>query len=356
MQEYYGEPEQAGDLGLLHASGSQITARVIAHPFESPLVSNQTRTVDRLLSPLAPRDITAIRGLGLQYAPDPTQEASSPPVLCLFFKPATCVSGPGDAIPLPHLAEHEQTDYEVELCVVIGKAGKDIRLEDAMSHVAGCASTTLLKQAHPRNADGAVPEICQLLRGQRRLEPRVVREGRPVGHWQDLRWCAAFSKPRLLLDAFLTHFHPETGWCPIGPCIVSPPVLAKDPHELKISTHVNGKLAQETSTAHLLARLVSPVVPGSLATAGTDRKWPGRSQPEVIARLSHGATLEPGSLILTGSPVAVGRRTPADASSESPFMQDGDEVRCYVEGCGKPVTQYPVGWARQLTASLEQAR
>lgn len=81
--------------------------------------------------------MTAIRGLGLQYAPDPTQKAASPPVLCLFFKPSSCISGPGDVIPLPVLATEEKNDYEVELCVVIGKTAKDVRAEDAMSYVAG---------------------------------------------------------------------------------------------------------------------------------------------------------------------------------------------------------------------------
>jgi 2-keto-4-pentenoate hydratase/2-oxohepta-3-ene-1,7-dioic acid hydratase in catechol pathway len=88
--------------------------------------------------------VTAIRGLGLQYAPDPTQKAASPPVLCLFFKPSSCISGPGDVIPLPVLATEEKNDYEVELCVVIGKAAKDVRAEDAMSYVAGCAFIVFL--------------------------------------------------------------------------------------------------------------------------------------------------------------------------------------------------------------------
>ena len=42
---------------------------------------------------------------------------------------------------------------------------------------------------------------------------------------------------------------------------MSPIALGKDAHELKITTHVNGKLAQETSTANLLARVVSGVRP-----------------------------------------------------------------------------------------------
>lgn len=64
-------------------------------------------------------------------------------------------------------------------------------------------------------------------------------------------------------------------------------------------------------------------------------------QPEMIERLSHGATLESGSLILTGSPTAIGRKAPTEASSESPFMRDGDEVRCYVEGCGR-LARFPL--------------
>lgn len=163
-QEYYGEPEQSGDLGLLYASGSEITARPIVHPFETQSSSSvaskssKTLTVDRLLSPLAPRHVTAIRGLGLQYGPDPTQKAASPPVLCLFFKPSTCISGPEDVIPLPELATEENNDYEVELCVVIGKAAKDVRPEDAMNHVAGCASLApFLRRGFRRLTIGHLP-------------------------------------------------------------------------------------------------------------------------------------------------------------------------------------------------------
>ncbi|GAA5979408.1 hypothetical protein JCM10908_002913 [Rhodotorula pacifica] len=271
-KEYYGEPKQSGDVGLLYASRSEITARVVQHPFEpsaeatssSSSPAGKVLTVGRLLSPLAPRDVPAIRGLGLQYAPAPKQQASAPPVLCLFYKPASSLSGPGDVIPLPELAKDEKNDYEVELCAVIGKTAKDVRPEEAMSYVAGYCVVN----------DVSSRGLCA-----------------KGGQW-------GMGKT-------------FDGWCPIGPCIVSPAALGKDPHDLKITTHVNGKLAQETSTAHLLARI-----------------------PEIIARLSHGATLEPGSLILTGSPIAVGRKTPADVSSESPFMQDGDEIRCYVEGCG----------------------
>jgi len=58
-------------------------------------------------------------------------------------------------------------------------------------------------------------------------------------------------------------------------------------------------------------------------------------QPKLIALLSTGSTISRHSLILTGSPVAVGRKAPTDSSDESPFMRDGDIVKCWVEGIGE---------------------
>lgn len=53
-----------------------------------------------------------------------------------FTKPSTAVVGPGDAVPLfPHVST--QIDYEVELAVIIGKPGRDIRRERAFDHVYG---------------------------------------------------------------------------------------------------------------------------------------------------------------------------------------------------------------------------
>lgn len=46
-----------------------------------------------------------------------------------------CVIGPGDPIPLPKVTN--QLDWEGELAVVIGKRARNVRVEDAMSYVAG---------------------------------------------------------------------------------------------------------------------------------------------------------------------------------------------------------------------------
>lgn len=55
----------------------------------------------------------------------------------VFTKAPETVIGPTDAVQLPGAAVSEQIDYEAELTVVIGKAGKNISRADAMSHVFG---------------------------------------------------------------------------------------------------------------------------------------------------------------------------------------------------------------------------
>ncbi len=55
----------------------------------------------------------------------------------VFTKVPECVVPNGAAIELPGAAITEQIDYEAELAVIIGKCGKNIQAQDAMSHVYG---------------------------------------------------------------------------------------------------------------------------------------------------------------------------------------------------------------------------
>jgi 2-keto-4-pentenoate hydratase/2-oxohepta-3-ene-1,7-dioic acid hydratase in catechol pathway len=55
----------------------------------------------------------------------------------VFTKAGECVIGPHDAVRLPGPAVSSQIDYEAELAVVIGRAGRDIRRARAMDHVFG---------------------------------------------------------------------------------------------------------------------------------------------------------------------------------------------------------------------------
>jgi 2-keto-4-pentenoate hydratase/2-oxohepta-3-ene-1,7-dioic acid hydratase in catechol pathway len=55
----------------------------------------------------------------------------------VFTKVPECVVGPRDDVVLPGEKVSAQIDYEAELAVMIGKGGKNIRREDALSHVWG---------------------------------------------------------------------------------------------------------------------------------------------------------------------------------------------------------------------------
>jgi 2-keto-4-pentenoate hydratase/2-oxohepta-3-ene-1,7-dioic acid hydratase in catechol pathway len=56
----------------------------------------------------------------------------------LFTKPRTALNDPfPSAIVIPKVAQDGTSDYEAELCVVIGKSGRDIKEADALDHVLG---------------------------------------------------------------------------------------------------------------------------------------------------------------------------------------------------------------------------
>ncbi|RUS24658.1 putative bifunctional enzyme with isomerase/decarboxylase activity, partial [Jimgerdemannia flammicorona] len=61
--------------------------------------------------------------------------------------------------------------------------------------------------------------------------------------------------------------------------------------------------------------------------------------PALISFLSQGTTLQPGDVIVTGTPEVLNRRfscTPGVGFAKNPpvFLQDGDEVECFVEKIG----------------------
>lgn len=61
-----------------------------------------------------------------------------PKVPVLFTKPRTSLSDPYPAtISIPKSAQDGTSDYEAELCVVMGKAGKDIPKEKALEYILG---------------------------------------------------------------------------------------------------------------------------------------------------------------------------------------------------------------------------
>jgi acylpyruvate hydrolase len=93
-------------------------------------------------------------------------------------------------------------------------------------------------------------------------------------------------------------------FCPLGPVLVTPDELDLD--QLDIETRVNGETLQCSNTDQLVF-----------------------SVPQLIAHLSRGLTLEPGDVILTGTPGGVGMaRTPQR------WLEDGDVVEITIDGIG----------------------
>jgi 2-keto-4-pentenoate hydratase/2-oxohepta-3-ene-1,7-dioic acid hydratase in catechol pathway len=94
-------------------------------------------------------------------------------------------------------------------------------------------------------------------------------------------------------------------FCPIAPWIITADELT-DPGSLALRMRINGVEKQNSNTKELFFDV-----------------------PSVISAVSRGVTLEPGDIILTGTPAGVGSaRTPME------FLRDGDIVECEIDGIG----------------------
>jgi 2-keto-4-pentenoate hydratase/2-oxohepta-3-ene-1,7-dioic acid hydratase in catechol pathway len=93
-------------------------------------------------------------------------------------------------------------------------------------------------------------------------------------------------------------------FCPVGPRIVPRDEL--DPGDLRIQQRLNGETLQDARTSQLIFDI-----------------------PTLVAYITHAITLEPGDLILTGTPVGVGVFRDPKIS-----LAPGDVVEIEIEGIG----------------------
>jgi 2,4-didehydro-3-deoxy-L-rhamnonate hydrolase len=92
--------------------------------------------------------------IGLNYS-DHAREAGMalPAEPVIFMKATSSICGPDDNIVIPRGSK--KTDWEVELGVVIGKPGKYLKEEDAVSHVAGyCVVNDISERAFQMEGTG----------------------------------------------------------------------------------------------------------------------------------------------------------------------------------------------------------
>lgn len=95
------------------------------------------------------------------------------------------------------------------------------------------------------------------------------------------------------------------GFCPLGPVFVTADEVP-DMEALRIQTRVNGELRQDAPVSDMIFK-----------------------PPQLIEFITQGITLEPGDLILTGTPsgVAFGMRPPV-------YLRPGDVVEVDISGLG----------------------
>ncbi len=95
-------------------------------------------------------------------------------------------------------------------------------------------------------------------------------------------------------------------FCPMGPVIISADEI-EDPQNLELGCDINGNSLQNDNTKSMIFGVA-----------------------ELIARLSHSFTFEPGDIIATGTPSGVGfsRKPPI-------YLKDGDLVSTWIKGIGE---------------------
>lgn len=99
------------------------------------------------------------------------------------------------------------------------------------------------------------------------------------------------------------------GFLPLGPWLVTADEV--DPQRLRLRSWVNGEPRQDSSTADMVFSVV-----------------------DLVHHLSQYLVLEPGDLILTGTPEGVAM------SGRFPYLRPGDVVELEIDGLGRQRTQF----------------
>jgi len=149
-----------------------------------------------------------------------------------FLKASSSVTGPYDPVPYPRSTT--QLDYEIELCIVVGKKGKDIPKEKAFDYVAGY---TIMNDLSARDIQG------------QEMQKRLL----------------------LLAKSF-------DAFAPLGPYLVTRDEIP-DPHNLSMELWVNKEIEprQKSSTSQMIFKVPDLLAywsqmtlePGDVITSGT---------------------------------------------------------------------------------------
>ncbi len=232
-------------------------------------VTTEPARIARLLAPIAPTQILCIGLNYRQHAAETNAKVPERPIL--FVKGINTLQHPNAPILIPQHLRSDEVDYECELAVVIGKAGKNIPRARALDHVLGytCCNDVSARDHQLRLGGG--------------------------------QWCRG-----KFFDTF----------APLGPRLVTPDEIP-NPNALAISTLHNGERVQNSNTSDMIFDVPALIeylsgsttlVPGTVILTGTPQgvgmaakptpRWlrPGDTvsiEIEKIGTLTNPVALEP---------------------------------------------------------------
>jgi len=211
----------------------------------------------RLRAPIIPKKFFHTAGNFQEHHEESKNVNWSHPVLpwIVFFQNIDAIIGPDDDIVYPPGGLTNEMDYELELAVVIGKAGKFFSPEEAEEYIAGYL---IFNDITARD---------------------IQREEMKAGVF-----CLSKS-----IDTF----------CPIGPWIVTPDEVG-DPHELAMELRVNGEQRQQSHMSRMSVTVqevlshYSPMgySPGDVLSLGTVSGVAGFSDDPMSLYLKPGDVVE----------------------------------------------------------------
>lgn len=181
-----------------------------------------------------------------------------------FLIPSTAVNGHKGVVPWPMYSQ--QVDYEIELAIFIGQRLYMADPETCGKSIGGYSIANDISARSVTFKEG------------RNERPRDVFFDWLIGKWSN-------------------------GFLPLGPCLTTADEI-DDPQNLDMELKVNGQTRQKANTSQMIF-----------------------SVGQIISFISHLMKLEPGDVIITGTPHGVG-------AADGHFLQPGDEMECTIEGIG----------------------
>lgn len=196
--------------------------------------------------------------VGLNYKDHTAESDYQQPDYPTFFLRLTTSLTAHNA-PIERPLASDSLDFEGELAVIIGKAGRHVTRDSALEYVFGYSVFN----------DGSVREY-------------------------------QFKSPQWTIGKTFD----KTGG--FGPAVVTADALPAGAYGLDIQTHLNGEVVQSSNTRYMIHDVA-----------------------ELIAVLSEAITLEPGDVIVAGTPSGIGW-----ARNPRLLMRDGDVCEVTIEKIG----------------------